>query len=231
MEYRMEGKPFPIVMLSLREGESIDCQAGAMAWMSPNMQMSTSAKKGGRRFLTRESIFKNTYTAVNGGGNITFSSKFPGEIREFHITPGCDMILQSGAYLASTSGVDFSVYHHDKMSTAFFGGEGLFMERLSGQGIAFAELDGYVQECQLSEGETLIVSSGYIAMMTGECTINIQKVHGAKNAWFGGQGFFNTEVHGPGTVWLQSMPVKKMAAAVAPYIESRVQNTQSSNND
>ena len=138
----------PVVICALEDGESMVCEAGAMSWMSPNMQMETKSKGGVGGFFGRalsgESGFQNYYTARNGGGLIAFSSSYVGNILAVEITPDKPVIIQKRAFLASTTGVEMEVFFQKKIGTALFGGEGFIMQKLSGSGTVFLELDGSV---------------------------------------------------------------------------------------
>lgn len=131
-----------------------------------------------------------------------------------------DIVCQKSAFLASTSGVELSVFFQKRVGAGFFGGEGFIMQRLSGQGMAFVEFDGYIKEYMLQPGQSIIVDTGYLAAMDSSCSIDIQTVPGLKNIMFGGEGVFNTVVTGPGRVFLQSMPISQMAGCLRPYLPS-----------
>ena len=221
MQYSIEGEPLPVVICNLAPGETMITEKGAMSWMSPNMRMETRGGGIGKMFgrmFSGESMFVNEYTAQNGPGMIAFASSFPGSIRAFQITPGNDLICQKSAFLASTSGVELSVFFQKRIGAGFFGGEGFIMQRLSGNGLAFLEFDGHIKEYELAPGQQLVIDTGYLAAMTGSCQLEIQTVPGIKNVVFGGEGLFNTVVTGPGRVWLQSMPVSQLAGAIRPFI-------------
>ena len=128
------------------------------------------------------------------------------------------MIVQKKGFLASEMTVTMSVFLQKKLGAGFFGGEGFIMQRLSGNGVAFVEFDGYVVEYELQPGQQLVVDSGYIAAMDATCQMDIQTVPGIKNALFGGEGLFNTLVTGPGKVYLQTMPINQLAGSIRPYI-------------
>ena len=149
---------------------------------------------------------------------IAFASCFPGSIKAFEIGPGREMIFQKRAFLASTGGVELSVHIHKKMGSGLFGGEGFFMQKLSGQGIAFAEFDGHVVEYDLKPGQKIVVDTGNVAAVEPTVQIDIQTVPGVKNMLFGGEGIFNTVLTGPGHVWLQTMPIQDVANALLPYM-------------
>ena len=125
------------------------------------------------------------------------------------------------AFLASEAGVEMSVFFNKKLSSGLFGGEGFIMQRLSGDGVVFAEFDGHVVEYELERGEQLVLDTGYLAGMTASCKMEIKTVPGVKNMLFGGEGLFNTVVTGPGTVWLQTMPISNVANVLRPYFPSQ----------
>ncbi|MBQ1802869.1 TIGR00266 family protein [Lachnobacterium bovis] len=224
MNYQIEGEPLPVVSVSLAPGEAMITEKGAMSWMSPNMKMETLGGGLGKmlgRAFSGEAMFVNRYTAMGGNGFIAFASSFPGSIRAFEITPGNDLICQKSAFLASTEGVEFSIAFQRKLGSGFFGGEGFIMQRLSGNGTAFVEFDGYIKEYNLQPGQQIIIDTGYLAAMDSTCTMDIQSVPGVKNMLFGGEGIFNTVITGPGRVWLQSMPISQMASTISHYIPGK----------
>ena len=213
MRYEIKGEPLPVLLCYLEAGEQITCEQGAMSWMTPNMKMSTKTGGFGKalgKMFSGESIFQNTYTSEGGQGMIAFASSFPGSIMAVDVSQG-DFIVQKSGYLASTQGVDLSVAFQKKLGAGFFGGEGFIMQRLSGQGTAFIEIDGYVVEYNLQAGQQLIIDTGYLAAMSGTCTMDVQMNKGVGNALFGGEGLFNTVVTGPGKVFLQTIPKNKLA--------------------
>lgn len=222
MNYSIEGEPLPVVICNLENGETMITEKGAMSWMSPNMKMETISNGGVGKMIGRafsgEAMFVNRYTAQGGNGLIAFASSFPGSIRAFNIAPGQEIVAQKSAFLASDVNVELSVFFQKRFGAGLFGGEGFIMQKLTGNGIAFLEFDGYVKEYELSPGQQMIIDTGYLAAMTASCTIEIQKVPGVKNMLFGGEGLFNTVLTGPGKVWLQSMPVSQLAGSIQPYI-------------
>lgn len=149
---------------------------------------------------------------------IAFASSFPGSIRAFHISPGNEMVVQKSGFLASEVGVQLSVFFQKKLGAGFFGGEGFIMQKLSGNGIAFVEIDGYAVEYDLQKGESMVIDTGYVAAMSSSCKMEITSVPGVKNALFGGEGLFNTVVTGPGKLILQTMPINNVAGSIRPYI-------------
>lgn len=151
---------------------------------------------------------------------IAYASSLPGAIRAFEIAPGKEMIFQKGAFLASENGIRLEMHLKKKIGAGLFGGEGFIMQKISGNGVVFAEFDGHVVEYELEPGQQIIVDTGHVAAMSATCNIDIQTVSGAKNKLFGGEGFFNTVITGPGHVWLQTMPISNMAGALRPYFPS-----------
>lgn len=224
MDYKIIGEPMPVVTCELEPGEAMITEKGSMVWMSPNMEMQTNAGGLGKAFgrmFSGESIFQNVYTARSGRGMITFGSSFPGAIRAVEITPNHPVIVQKSAFLAATAGVELSVFFQKKVGAGFFGGEGFIMQKLSGRGLAFLEIDGSAVEYELAAGEQLIVDTGYLAMMDESCSLDIQSVKGVKNMLFGGEGLFNTVVTGPGKVILQTMPLSSFVGTIAACLPSK----------
>lgn len=223
MHYEIKGGMLPVVELQMEANESVKCEAGAMSWMSPNMEMQTKGGGLGGVFskaFSGEKLFQNTYTAVGNGGYIAFASSFPGAIIPVEIEPGRDVICQKSAFLASTQNVELSIHFQKKLGSGFFGGEGFIMQRLSGKGLAFLEIDGSTVEKYLEPGEQIVIDTGYLAMMDASCSLDIQTVKGIKNAFLGGEGFFNTVITGPGRVVLQTMPANQMASSLIPFLPS-----------
>lgn len=220
MKYSIEGTPLPVVICDLEAGETMITEKGAMSWMTPNMKMETVGGGVGKmigRMFSGEAMFQNHYTAEGGPGQIAYASSFPGSILAFDIGQK-EMIVQKSAFLASTEGVSLSIAFQKKLSGGLFGGEGFIMQRLSGTGTAFVEIDGYVKEYNLEAGQSMLIDTGYLAAMEITCNMDIQTVKGLKNKMLGGEGFFNTVVTGPGKIYLQSMPINQMAGVLRPYM-------------
>lgn len=221
MRYSIQGDTLPVVICELDAGEKIITEGGGMAWMSPNMKMETTGGGIGKMFgraLSGDTLFQNIYTAERTNGMISIASSFPGSIKAFDITPGNEIILQKSAFLASEACVELSMHFRKKLGSGLFGGEGFILQKLSGNGIAFAEFDGHVIEYELQPGQQIVIDTGHLAAMTATCQMDIQTVPGMKNIFFGGEGLFNTIVTGPGRVWLQTMPISNMAGALLPYL-------------
>lgn len=219
IKYEIQGGNLPVVICYPENGQCLKTEKGAMSWMSPNMQMSTNAGSGvlGRMF-TGESIFMNEYRAVGGPGMIAFASSFPGSIIPYQVTPGNDLVVQKRGFLAMEEGLQLTIAIQKKFGAGLFGGEGFIMQRITGNGLVFIEIDGACTRYDLQPGQSMIVDTGFLAAYTGSCTVDVQAVKGFKNVVFGGEGLFNTVITGPGTIYLQSMPIISMANTLKPYI-------------
>ena len=223
MKYEIEGGMFPVVVCYIEKGEKMITEKGAMVWQTPFIKMETIGGGIGKMFskaLSGESMFQNIYTAESNGQMIAFGSSFPGKILPIEIGPGKEIILQKRAFLASEAGVELSIHFSKKLGAGFFGGEGFIMQKLSGRGMAFAEIDGELMEYQLGAGEQLIVDTGNVAGFEVGVQMDIRQVDGLKNKFLGGEGFFNTLLTGPGKIWLQTMPISNVASAIRAFIPS-----------
>ncbi len=219
MNYQITNQPFTVLNFQLNQGETVKCQSGAMAWMSPSIQMETKAGGLGGMFkkaLIGESLALNHYTAM-APGELTLAKQCPGDILTFDVgqTP---IIAQKTSFLASTEGVNMDIYLQKRGMAGFFGGEGFLMQKFSGNGLVWLEIDGSVQQRTLQPGESLVIDTGYVAAMDASCTMTIQTVKGFKNVVLGGEGLFNTVVTGPGRVWLQTMPINALAMSIYAHI-------------
>ncbi len=224
-KYEILGGNLPVVVCELSAGESMITESGSMSWMSPNMKMETvsggGVKKMFGRLVSGDSVFQNKFTAEGTDGIVSFASSFPGEIKALEICSGKSMIVQKSAFLASEEGVELSMHFQKKLGKGIFGGEGFVMQKLSGNGVAFIEIDGSAMEYDLHAGQELLVSTGYLAAMEESCTMDILAVKGAKNMLLGGEGIFNTVVRGPGKVILQTMPISKVAELLIPFFPDK----------
>lgn len=227
LKYEIRGESLPVVICYPEQGQVIKTERGAMSWMSPNMKMETKGGGIGKmlgRAFTKESLFQNTFTAVGGTGLIAFASSFPGSIIAVEVSPQNELIVQKSGFLAAENTVELSTYFQKSFGAGLVGGEGFIMQKLSGKGTAFIEIDGSVTEYKLAPGQTMYIDTGYLAAMTTGVSMDIEQVKGLKNMFLGGEGLFNTKVTGGpngGTIWLQSMPIGRTAAALAPYIVNK----------
>ena len=222
MQYQIQGQPYPVVVLTVEPEETVLCQKGAMAWMTPNMEMQTKGGGLGKMFsraFTGESMFQNHYTAKGGQGMIAFASAVPGEIMPVQISPERSIVAQKSAFLASEVGVNFELFFQKKLAGGFFGGEGFIMQKFSGNGMLFLEVDGSMVAYDLAPGQSMMVDTGNLAAMEATCTIDVEMVKGVGNMLLG-EGLFNTKVTGPGRIWLQTLPLSGMAGALAKVMPS-----------
>ena len=220
MQYEIIGGNLPAVLCRLTRGEKIICEAGGMSWMDGVFKMETTGGGIGKMFgrmFSGESMFTNTYTAQQDG-EIAFASSFPGQILAINLTPGKSIIAQKKAFLACEAGVEMSVFFQKKFGKGLFGGEGFIMQKFTGSGIVFLEVDGAIKEYVLAPGEKKIMDTGHLVMMDDTCKMDIERIAGVKNALFGGEGLFNTVVTGPGRIVIQTMPIAKAAGIIAGYI-------------
>ena len=208
---------------NVEANEAMITERGSMVWMSPNMKMETGAGGIGKAFgrmFSGESMFQNTYTAQGGAGMIAFASSFPGSIRALDIGPGRELVVQKSGFLASEAGVQLAVFFQKKLCSGFFGGEGFIMQKFSGNGMLFLEVDGSMVAYDLAPGQSMMVDTGNLAAMEATCTIDVEMVKGVGNMLLGGEGLFNTKVTGPGRIWLQTLPLSGLAGALAKVMPS-----------
>ena len=220
MNYAVKGETLPVLVVSLQAGEEVTCEAGAMSWMDPTIQMKTEAGGIGKalgRMLTKESLFQNKYVAT-ADGEIAFASSFSGSIVAYEVTPNSPIILQKSVFLASIGDIELSVAFQKKIGSGLFGGEGFIMQKCTGNGVVFAEIDGHTVTYELAAGQQKIVDTGYLAVMDGTCQMDVQMVKGVKNVLFGGEGLFNTVITGPGKVTLQTMPISQTAMQLYQFM-------------
>ena len=222
IRYEIEGGNLPVVICYPEAGQTLCSESGAMSWMSPNMNMETNSgggfKKAMGRLFSGDSIFMNEYTAMGGPGMIAFASSLPGSILPIELHTGNGIIVQKRGFLAMEKGLDVSLYFQKRLGKGFFGGEGFIMQKITGNGMVFVEIDGHCKEYDLHVGESIVVDTGYLAAMSETCTMDIQMVKGVKNIFLGGEGLFHTVITGPGKVYLQSMPISNIAERLIPYL-------------
>ena len=224
MEYEIKGGSFPIVICTLQKGETMKNETGAMAYMTSDIKMETNTGggllKGLGRALSGDTIFLNFFTAQSDNQQIGFSACTPGKIIPIKLNGTNTIIGQKNAFLAAEDGVDLDIYFRKSLGAGLFGGEGFILQKFSGNGIVFLEIDGEVIEHDLQPGEKLLVDPGHIAAMEDGVSFDIERVKGAKNILFG-EGLFFAKIEGPGKVWIQTMPISRLAEAIIPYIPDK----------
>ncbi|WP_458405954.1 TIGR00266 family protein [Methanobrevibacter sp.] len=222
MEYEITGGAYPMVVCKLQKGETMQDETGAMAYMTPNIKMETSTGggllKGLGRALSGDTIFLNYFTAEEDGGEIAFSSCYPGKIIPIRLNGSNSIIGQKNAFLTAEKDVKLEMHFRKKLGAGIFGGEGFILQKFTGTGMLFLEIDGEVIEKDLAPGEKLLVDQGHVAAMDETVDFDIERVKGAKNILFGGEGLFFATLTGPGRVWIQTMPISRLAEAIIPYI-------------
>lgn len=223
MHYKVFGSPMPAVTLTMEQGESIYTQSGGMTWMSEGISMETNMKggflKGIGRMFAGESLFMATYTAQRPGVEITLAASFPGEVKVLEVGNGREYIAQKNSFLCATPNVALSAFVTG-VKTGLFGGEGFVLQKYSGQGLAFLELDGTIVEKELAPGEKIKVDTGNIAFFEAGVGYSAEMVKGFANILFGGEGLFLSTLTGPGKVWLQTMSASELARRIIPFIPS-----------
>lgn len=219
MQYRIEGGNLPAVIIQLNPGETMISEAGGRTWARGPILTETKGGGVGKaigRMFSGESLFLSYYTA-QGPAEIAFASSFPGRIAVKELAPGESLICQKSSFLCATYGVELSVHFQKKLGAGFLGGEGFIMQKVTGPGLVFLELDGYCPEYYLNPGEKLVCDTGVVAYMDASCQMDVQMVKGLKNIFFGGEGLFDTVVTGPGKVCLQTMSIAKLAGLLGPF--------------
>ena len=222
MRYQIEGGSLPAVIIQLEPGEVILSEVGGRAWVKGQIETETKATGGIGKALGRmfsgESLFMSHYTA-KGPAEIGFASSFPGSIIARELQPGETLICQKSAFLCSTPEVELSIFFQKKLGAGFFGGEGFIMQKVTGPGTVFLELDGYVKEYDLNPGEELVCDTGLVALMDGTCQMDVRMVKGVKNMLFGGEGLVDTVVIGPGKAYIQTMSLPRLGGLLSPFIK------------
>ena len=224
MKYEIIGDAFPAVICQLEKGETLKCEGGSMSWMDRGINMTTEGGGGFGKALSRavagEKIFFNHFTCAAPQGEIAFSSSFAGRIIPVELAAGQSIIAQKTAFLACEESVDISIFFKNKIGAGVFGGMGFIMQKFTGPGTIFLEIHGGLQAYELADGEEKVVDGPHLAIIGSGVQFEIESVKGMKNKLLGGEGLFNTVVRGPGKIWLQTMPIPTVAAALAPYIST-----------
>jgi uncharacterized protein (TIGR00266 family) len=220
--YQVLGTVMQSVTLNLRANQAIYSETGALSWMADGISMNTNmgGGLGGllKRAVSGESLFLVDYVAQRDKALIAFSSEFPGKIIPVNLAQGQSMIAQKDTLLVAEKTVNLTVSFSRKLGAGLFGGEGFILQKFDGPGTFFAALDGEVVEYTLGPGERLKVDTGHVAMFEPSVGYDIEMVKGFKNVLFGGEGLFFATLTGPGRIWLQTMPMSKLAGALVKYM-------------
>ena len=225
MEYKITGTTMPVVDVSMNRGESMYTQSGAMAWMSEGIRMESNMKgglmKGIGRMFAGESLFMATYEAEENGVNIAFASTVAGEILPIDLGESRPLICPKGAFLCAQPTVNLETVFTKKFSAGLFGGEGFILQKVSGNGMLFLEVDGDRVEKQLAPGEVLKVDTGNVVAFEDTVSYSIETVKGIKNIFFGGEGLFLTKLTGPGRVILQTQNFNEFAGRIISMMPAK----------
>jgi len=227
MQEQIQGTTMPVLSILLNPGESVVAEAGEFSWMTDTIQMSTGMGGGmaGRglmgalkRAAGGATLMMSTYTAQGGPGTISFAAKMPGSILPVDVGPGAEFMIHRHGFLAGTPGIQLTAGFQQSFRAGIFAGEGFILQRAGGQGRMWTELSGEVVPYQLAPGQSLRIHPGHVGMFQAAMSFQVVRVPGVANRYFGGDAHHFAVLSGPGTVWLQSMPLPLLAASLAPYL-------------
>ena len=237
IDYRIFGEEMQYVEVELDPNETAIAEPGSFMMMDEGIQMDTILGDGasqnnslmsklfsaGKRLLVGENLFLTAYTNIAyGKKRVSFASPYPGKIIPLDLQQlGNKVICQKDAFLCAAKGVSIGIEFQKRLGTGLFGGEGFIMEKLEGDGLAFVHAGGHVLSRQLQPGELLKIDTGCIVAFTATVDYDIQFVGGIKNTLFGGEGVFYATLRGPGTVWIQTLPISRLASRILAYGGSR----------
>ena len=217
IDYKIYGDDMQLVEIELDPKEGVRAEAGAMTYMEDGIEMETGTKggfmRGLKRMVTGESFFITTfYHTGSGKARVGFGAPYPGKIVPIDLARyGGKFICQKDSFLCAANGVEIEIELTKKLGAGFFGGEGFILQRLEGDGMAFIHAGGTIIEKDLQHGETLRVDTGCIVGFQDTVNYDIRFVGGFKNALFGKEGLFLAHLSGPGKVYLQSLPISRLA--------------------
>ena len=233
LDYKIYGEEMQYVEIELDPQETAVAESGSFMLMDENIQMETIFGDGskqqqgflgklvsaGKRMITGESLFMTTYTNIgHGKRKVSFASPYPGKIIPLDLSVlGGKVIAQKDAFLCAAKGVSIGIEFQRKLGTGLFGGEGFIMQKLEGDGMAFVHAGGHVFERELQAGEMIKIDTGCLVAYTKTIDYDIQFVGGVKNTLFGGEGLFFATLRGPGKVWIQTLPISRLAGRILQY--------------
>ncbi|WP_263355968.1 TIGR00266 family protein [Acidicapsa ligni] len=233
MQSRILGTTMPVLEFLLQPNDTIISEAGELSWMTSSIQMTTHTQMAGgggffgalKRVAGGGSLFMTEYRAWGAPGEIAFAAKVPGHILPVEVQPGHDYLIHRHGFLCATPQIQLGVGFQQSLGAGIFGGDGFLLQKVSGVGTAWLELSGEVITKDLAPGETLRVHPGHVGAFQSSVSFQITRVPGIKNMIFGGDGLFLAALTGPGRVWLQSLPLPRLAHALAPYLPSGERET------
>jgi uncharacterized protein (TIGR00266 family) len=227
MQDRIVGTTMPVLEITLDPGEAIFAESGELSWMTQSVTMQTSTQFGGggglggmfKRAVGGSSIFMTEYSAQGTPGMVAFATRLPGQIFPIDVAPqpGYGYLAHRHAFVCAVHGVELSIGFQQSMGAGFFGGDGFRLQKISGQGRAWCELSGEIITYDLKPGEQLRVHPGHVGLFQDTVQFTITTIPGIKNKIFGGDGIFLALMTGPGRVWLQSLPLSRLAQSLAEY--------------
>jgi uncharacterized protein (TIGR00266 family) len=226
MQSRVTGTTMPVLEFILEPNESIISEAGELSWMGSSIQMTTHTQFGGgggflgvlKRVAGGGSIFMTEYRAFGAPGEVAFATKLPGHIVPVDVSPGHEYLIHRHGFLCATSQIQLGVGFQQSLGAGIFGGDGFLLQKVSGTGMFWLELSGELVVRDLQPGETLRVHPGHVGAFHANVSFNITTVPGIKNAIFGGDGIFLATLTGPGRIWLQTLPIAKLAHNLYEYM-------------
>jgi len=226
MQHRISGTTMPVLEFLLDPNDSIISEAGQLSWMSSSIQMTTHTQFAGgggifgaiKRVAGGGSLFMTEYRAVGGQGEIAFATKLPGHIVPVEVGTGNEFMIHRHGFLCATPQIQLGVGFQQSLGAGIFGGDGFLLQRVSGQGMAWLELSGELVVRDLQPGETLRVHPGHVGAFQANVSFQITTVPGIKNIIFGGDGLFLAALTGPGRIWLQTLPIAKLAHELLEYM-------------
>jgi uncharacterized protein (TIGR00266 family) len=226
MQSRITGTTMPVLEFILEPNESIISEAGELSWMGSSIQMTTHTQFGGggglfgviKRVAGGGSLFMTEYRAIGGSGELAFATKLPGHIVPVEVAPGHEYMIHRQGFLCATPQIQIGVGFQQSLGAGIFGGDGFLLQKVSGQGIAWLELSGELVVRDLQPGENLRVHPGHVGAFQASVSFQITTVPGIKNMIFGGDGLFLASLTGPGRIWLQTLPIAKLAHAIEKYL-------------
>src|SRR5664279_1029732 len=226
MQSRILGTTMPVLEFVLEPNDSVISEAGELSWMSSSIQMTTHTQLGGgggifgaiKRVAGGGTLFMTEYRASGASGEIAFATKLPGHIVPVEVSPGHEYMIHRHGFLCATPQIQIGVGFQQSLGAGIFGGDGFLLQRLSGQGTAWLELSGELVMKDLQPGETLRVHPGHVGAFQSSVSFQITTVPGIKNMIFGGDGIFLAALTGPGRIWLQTLPIAKLAHAIEKYL-------------
>jgi uncharacterized protein (TIGR00266 family) len=233
MQSRIVGTTMPVLEFILDHNDAVISEAGELSWMSSSIQLTTHTQFGGgggffgalKRVAGGGSLFMTEYRAVGAPGELAFATRVPGHILPVEVGQGRDYYVHRHGFLCATAQVQIGVGFQQSLGAGIFGGDGFLLQHVTGQGMAWLELSGEVIPKDLAPGETLRVHPGHVGAFQSSVAFQITRITGIRNMIFGGDGIFLAALTGPGRVWLQTLPISKLAHQLQQYMPGQARET------